>query len=196
MADAKSSGAGEGSSSGGAVISIPQVEFVDDVDNFMALKDNENNAQAVLKRLEEVYSRLKLIEQTNVRTKARLRDQLSEFDKSLKMIKHLRKRREENKDTITQFRLADHAFITAKVPPVDNIGLWLGANVMLEYGLDEGEALLKEKQQKAENSLKATNDLIDDVRENVTTLEVNMARIYNWDVKRRQAEKEKALASK
>jgi len=78
MADSKSSSEGlplgDGwrmDGSGSAVISIPQVEFVDDVDCFMALKENDNNAQAVLKRLEEVYSRLKIIEQTNVRTKAR-----------------------------------------------------------------------------------------------------------------------------
>ena len=27
------------------------------------------------------------------------------------------------------------------------------------------------------------------IRDQMTTLEVNMARVYNWDVKRRQAEK-------
>lgn len=63
---------------------------------------------------------------------------------------------------------------------------------MLEYSLEEGEALLKAKNQKAEKSLEMTNVLIDSLRESITTLEVNMARIFNWDVKRRQLEKEKA----
>jgi hypothetical protein len=63
---------------------------------------------------------------------------------------------------------------------------------MLEYEVEEGESLLTEKKQKAEESLKITNALIDGIREQITTVEVNMARIYNWDVKRRQAEKQKA----
>ena len=60
---------------------------------------------------------------------------------------------------------------------------------MLEYSYEEGERLLKEKEDKAKKSLETTNELIDVTRENITTLEVNMARIFNWDVKRRQAEK-------
>ena len=65
------------------------------------------------------------------------------------------------------------------------------ANVMLEYDLEEGDELLRKKKTKAEQNLKQTNFLIDNIRENVTTIEVNMARVYNWDVRRRQAEKEK-----
>jgi len=87
--------------------------------------------------------------------------------------------------------LADHVYIKAKIPPVDKIGLWLGANVMLEYDLNEGEELLVSKKAKAENNLKATQEIIDTVREQITVTEVNMARIYNWDVKRRQSEMEK-----
>lgn len=67
---------------------------------------------------------------------------------------------------------------------------------MLEYDIDEGEALLLEKKGKASESLSMTNTLIDTIREQLTTIEVNMARIYNWDVKRRQLEKEQMLAKK
>lgn len=70
---------------------------------------------------------------------------------------------------------------------------FIQANVMLEYDLPEGEALLVSKKGKAETNLKATQDIIDNVREQITVTEVNMARIYNWDVKRRQAEKEKGV---
>ena len=37
--------------------------------------------------------------------------------------------------TLQQFSL--------KVPPTDKVCLWLGANVMLEYTLDDAEVLLK-----------------------------------------------------
>jgi hypothetical protein len=88
-------------------------------------------------------------------------------------------------------------YLVPKVPLIHfYLDALIQANVMLEYELDEGESLLKEKQAKSLSNLEATNKMIDDVRENITTMEVNMARIFNWDVKRRQAEKEKALAKK
>jgi len=169
---------------------IPNVEFVEDVDAFMSRTEN-GEAQFVLKRMEENYSRIKIIEANNVGTKRRLKNQIQELDKSLDMLQVLKKRKSEEKDIHNHFRLADHVYIKARIPPVDKIGLWLGANVMLEYDMEDGEQLLVSKKAKAETNLKATQEIIDCVREQITVTEVNMARIYNWDVKRRQAEKEK-----
>jgi len=174
------------------VMSLPSVEFLSDVEAFMAESENDNNAQLVLRKLEDSYSKLKLSESNNVNTKRRLQTQITEFQNSLKMLSELKRRREEASEMTTQFRLADHVFATARVPPANTVGLWLGASVMLEYTLEEGETLLSSKLEKAEKSLETTNLLIDALRENITTLEVNMARIFNWDVKRRQAEKEAA----
>jgi hypothetical protein len=61
---------GEGGIVSTGVLSVPQVDFVDDVDSFMA--ENENNAQSTLKKLEETYSKLKMIESNNLRTKSML----------------------------------------------------------------------------------------------------------------------------
>jgi len=170
---------------------IAAVEFVEDVDAFMNRSENAAEAQIVLKRMEESYSRMKIIEANNVGTKRRLKNQIQELDKSLEMLQVLKKRKSEEKEIHNHFRLADHVYIKARIPPADKIGLWLGANVMLEYDLDDGEQLLVSKKAKAETNLKATQEIIDNVREQITVTEVNMARIYNWDVKRRQAEKEK-----
>jgi len=173
------------------ITSIPVVEFVDDVDAFMQLPENAANSQNVLKKMEEIYSKIKVLESNNVNNKIRLKNQIQELEKSIAMIGELKNRKAANEDMSTHFRLADHVFLKAKVKPAEKVGLWLGANVMLEYDLEEGDELLRSKKTKAEQTLKTTNTLIDSIRENVTTIEVNMARVYNWDVKRRQAEKEK-----
>ena len=54
-----------------AITSIPLVEFVDDVDAFMALPENTGNSQLALKRMEETYSKIKMMESNNVMTKQR-----------------------------------------------------------------------------------------------------------------------------
>ena len=60
---------------------------------------------------------------------------------------------------------------------------------MLEYTLDDAEALLTKNFTAAEKSLKTVDADLNFLKDQTTTIEVNMARVYNWDVKRRQAEK-------
>ena len=67
--------------------------------------------------------------------------------------------------------------------------LWLGANVMLEYPLDEAEKLLKKNLESAESSVQQIAFDLDFLRDQMTITEVTMARLYNWDVKKRQTNK-------
>lgn len=43
---------------------------------------------------------------------------------------------------VLDYQLADNIFAKARVKPVNTVNLWLGANVMLEYELQEAIALL------------------------------------------------------
>lgn len=60
------------------------------------------------------------------------------------------------------------------------------ANVMLSYPLDEAIALLSKRLAGSRESLQATGEDLDFLRDQITTMEVNTARIHNWDVKRRR----------
>lgn len=40
------------------------------------------------------------------------------------------------------FELTEEVFVKAKVEPVEAVNLWLGANVMLEYSLEDATHLL------------------------------------------------------
>jgi hypothetical protein len=57
---------------------------------------------------------------------------------------------------------------------------------MLEYPLDEARDLLTEKLAKAKQTLKEVDEDLQFLREQITTMEVNTARVYNWDVKKRR----------
>lgn len=43
---------------------------------------------------------------------------------------------------MVDFAISDQAFAKAKVPVTDHVNLWLGANVMLEYTLEDAKSLL------------------------------------------------------
>ncbi|KXJ74888.1 hypothetical protein RP20_CCG012494 [Aedes albopictus] len=96
---------------------------------------------------------------------------------------------EENVEKETRFLLSEQVFVKTRVPPTKTVCLWLGANVMLEYPLDEAEELLKQNKHSAEVNLKCLEHDQDFLRDQITTTEVNMARVHNYDVKKRQAKK-------
>ena len=62
---------------------------------------------------------------------------------------------------------------------------------MLSYKIPEAIDLLRGKMQSATNSLETTIEDLEFLREQITIMEVNIARVSNWDVKRRR---EKRLA--
>ncbi|KAL1412702.1 hypothetical protein Q8F55_000449 [Vanrija albida] len=86
----------------------------------------------------------------------------------------------------TLFELNDTLFAQAEVNETGEVGLWLGANTMLMYPLAEASELLAGKLGSAKKSLADAVEDLEWIREQVTVMEVNFARVHNWDVKRRR----------
>lgn len=124
--------------------------------------------------------------------KARLKAQIPDIKTSLDIVKHLQSRKGTTDPMETRFLLSDQVYAKARIPPTENVNLWLGANVMLEYGIEDAKVLLEKNLEAANKSLSQVEDDLSFIRDQTTTLEVNMARVYNWDVKRRQASQAKS----
>ena len=107
-------------------------------------------------------------------------------------------------------------YAEAELEDTDVVYLWLGvlppyhrpsilttslteispqANVMLSYKIPEAIELLGTKLKNAEASLQGLHDDLEFLREQITVMEVNTARLYNWDVVRRRERKVKEAAS-
>ena len=90
------------------------------------------------------------------------------------------KHESETKEISTNFLLSDNIWAKAKIPnTTGKVGLWLGANVMVEYTYDEAIKLLGKNLHNAEAKIQETSDDIDFLKDQITTTEVNLARIYN-----------------
>lgn len=96
-----------------------------------------------------------------------------------------------------QYGLADSLYADAKLKSVDKVGIWLGANIMLEYSIEEAVEVLRSKLKQARDSLIIVGEDLLFLKEQITVMEVNIARVYNWDVKRRKllAQSEEQLKS-
>merc|ERR1711976_663289 len=69
--------------------------------------------------------------------------------------------------------------ISSSLALIDKVCLWLGANVMLEYSLDDAEDLLKKNKVSAEKNILQINFDLGYLRDQMTITEVTMARLYD-----------------
>ncbi|EIW56753.1 Prefoldin subunit 3 [Trametes versicolor FP-101664 SS1] len=148
-----------------------------------------------------------------------LEEKIPDIKKTLAMVEFLQERREgksasdsdrddlddedleddssSTKPLVTTYELNDTLYAEAELEDTDTVFLWLGtdnihqANVMLSYKLPAAVALLRSKLDSAQSSLATVIEDLEFLREQITVMEVNTARVYNWDVKRRRELREK-----
>lgn len=107
----------------------------------------------------------------------RLQSKQEDLTKSVNSIEGLR----ADPSATFHFELNDTLNTRARLPSpeLETVHLWLGANVMLSYPVDEGLNLLKEKKLEAEQMIKKCEEDLLFLRDQITTMEVNTARVYN-----------------
>lgn len=108
----------------------------------------------------------------------RLKSKQEDLTKSIKSIGGLR----SDPSATFHFELNDTLNTRARLStpaPLETVHLWLGANVMLSYPMEEGLNLLKDKKEEAEVMIKKCEEDLLFLRDQITTMEVNTARVYN-----------------
>lgn len=127
----------------------------------MARPENSGNVDKVLKKLDDQHAKYKFMEYNLLSKRKRLRSQIPDLKRSLSMIEKLETEKEEFE---TQFLLSDQVYAKAVIPPTNTVCLWLGANVMLEYGLDDAKELLQQNITAANRNLGYVEHDIDFLR--------------------------------
>lgn len=165
---------------------IPYAPFVDKVEDYVA---SRAEVEATLKNFQEMISKYQFMEVNTQRRAVGLKDKIPDIQKTLDTVRFLKTRKPGSEPIETIFELNDTLFAKALVPPTEEVYLWLGANVMLAYPIPEAEQLLDVKLATAKLSLTSCEEDMDFLREQITTLEVATARVYNWDVAQRRKER-------
>ena len=134
--------------------------------------------------MNELYQKYKYMEQSIMRSRQSLKVKLPDIKKTLEMVAMLKSKYDgDEKELKTNFLLSDNIWTKATVPNTSGkVGLWLGANVMVEYTYEEALKLLGKNLANAEQKLKETEQDMDFLKDQITTTEVNLARIYNQGV--------------
>ncbi|KAJ4291069.1 peptide chain release factor 1 [Kalmusia sp. IMI 367209] len=166
---------------------IPVAPFVDRVEDYVTDRSEVENT---INSFKEMISKYQFMEVNTQRRATGLKDKIPDIRKTLETVRFLKARKADANPIETTFELNDTLYAKAEVPHTDEVYLWLGANVMLAYPIPEAEALLKSKLDTAKKSLETCEEDMEFLREQITTLEVAFARVYNWDVAQRRKERE------
>lgn len=183
---------------------IPEAKFIENIDDFINPKTcTEADVTNFLNELQMRMEQYKYMEESKKTALSNLETKIPDIQNTLTMCKFLKTKSEKsqdvdelgeedgeemNKDIQIDYQLNDTIYATAEIP-IENckkVSLWLGANVMLEYPIDEAIEMLTERLEKTKQSKETTLEDLDFLRANITTMEVNTARVYNWDVQRRK----------
>ncbi|SCZ94203.1 BZ3500_MvSof-1268-A1-R1_Chr12-2g03751 [Microbotryum saponariae] len=187
---------------------IPKAHFIEDVDAFIIGTDPDQSLQQLQQTLALLTqggrgddtiacSKYRFMENNKRQRRQGLEEKVPELQRTLAMIETLQRKKDAEQSFDTTFELSDTLYATGCVEHVDEVYVWLGvsqvqsvrargANTMLSYPLSAALSLLSEKLITAQASLRNVREDLDSLREQITITEVNVARVYNWDVKRRR----------
>ena len=78
------------------------------------------------------------------------------------------------------FLVSEGIFVKGKAAPgLQSVNLWLGANTIVELSFDEALELLKSNHSNAHSSLAQITEELSYIKDQKTTTEVNVSRVYN-----------------
>ncbi|KAG8702968.1 hypothetical protein FRC09_004434 [Ceratobasidium sp. 395] len=179
---------------------IPQAPFVSDIEQHTGGPEAE--IETTLRQFQEAIAKYRYMELNLKQRKTALEEKIPDIKKSLGVVEFMIARKsplkkdededdldqdeedESNKKFSTTFELNETLYAQAELEDTDTVYLWLGAQELLTAKLSGAQ----------QNYTNVTEDL-EFLREQITVMEVNTARVYNWDVRRRRLKREAEAAS-
>eukprot|EP00744_Colponema_vietnamica_P016024 GILI01022461.1.p1 GENE.GILI01022461.1~~GILI01022461.1.p1 ORF type:complete len:191 (-),score=58.38 GILI01022461.1:129-701(-) len=164
---------------------IPRVIFIDNVAE--VIKARGITPETMLRQMQEQLSKYRLMDTKLTQSKSMLNAKIPEILKTMDTVKFLKQKLNDEAEAIeTSFGLTDSVFCTAKCKAQKTVHLWLGANVMCEYSHEEAIEMLDTNLVAAKANLANTLEDLAWLKDQQTILEVNVARVYNFDVESRR----------
>ena len=173
---------------------IPKSIFLDNVEAWV----DKYGDDELFAEMNELYQKYKFMETQMLRARQNFKVKLPDIKRTLEMVAMLKQRSmNDDKQLETNFLLSDNIWAKATIPnDTGKVGLWLGANVMVEYSYDDALKLLAKNLAQAQAKLAETEDDVNFLKDQITTTEVNMARVYNQGVHNKQKKEGTVWTSK
>ena len=170
---------------------VPTMNFIDNVEDWI----DKFTSEKLISYINQYLNKYKFMEAQIVKNNEGLNVKIPDIEKCLETIEYLEKKDKEKPVNI-DYMVSNNLWAKAEVNVPDSVFLWLGANVMCEYKMDEAKTLLNQNLLNAQNQIKKNNSDLEFIKDQMTVCEVNIARVYNETVRRNQIAKLKKAGDK
>ncbi len=115
---------------------------------------------------------------------------IPDIEKAIEAVEYLEKKKHDSEESMSvDFMVSNNLWAKATVPASETVCLWLGADIMCEYTLEEAKALLTKNLENATTTMKNNEVDLDFIKDQMTVCEVNIARVYNDSIKKKEKNK-------
>ncbi|XBW38427.1 hypothetical protein QEN19_004015 [Hanseniaspora menglaensis] len=165
---------------------IPKAPFVDLHD-----KQITNNVQLAITNLQQTLQKYEYMLQSKDQQLKSITSVVKDISTNLKVIKLLLLEKDdediedEEEDDEIQYELEDGLYTFATIPKQNDkntVSLWLGAGILMEFTYEEALQVLQEKHDTYNVKISEIMEDLEWLREQKTTMEVNIAKVYNYNV--------------
>jgi prefoldin subunit 5 len=170
---------------------VPTMNFIDNVEDWI----DKFTSEKLISYINQYLNKYKFMEAQIVKNNEGLNVKIPDIEKCLETIEFLEKKDKE-KPVNVDYMVSNNLWAKAEVNVPESVFLWLGANVMCEYKMDEAKNLLNQNLLNAKNQIKKNNTDLEFIKDQMTVCEVNIARVYNETVRRNQIAKLKKASEK
>ena len=170
---------------------VPTMNFIDNVEDWI----DKFTSEKLISYINQYLNKYKFMEAQIVKNNEGLNVKIPDIEKCLETIEFLEKKDKE-KPVNVDYMVSNNLWAKAEVNVPESVFLWLGANVMCEYKMDEAKNLLNQNLLNAKNQIKKNNTDLEFIKDQMTVCEVNIARVYNETVRRNQIAKLKKAGEK
>lgn len=162
---------------------MPAVIFIENVEDFSEKYGHDQ----LVEELNVYYSKFKYMEAQIVKHSEGVKSKIPDIEKAIEAVEYLEKKNscDDTDNMKVDFMVSNNLWAKAEVPKTSTVCLWLGADIMCEYTLDEARGLLRKNLENANTTLKNNEVDLDFIKDQITVCEVNIARVYNDSLKKK-----------
>ncbi|QOY41529.1 Prefoldin subunit 3 [Cryptosporidium parvum] len=165
---------------------VPKALFISSIEEFVG----DRPVYGILENIQLLNRKYKIMESSIKTQQEYLIAKIPDIELAIESVFQRKKLLENNLNkNELYFPVSDNLFAKCSSPPSNTIYLWLGANTILEYPLEEAIEVLKSNLSTAKNTIKLYQESLDFIREQITIMDVNTARVHNYGVMQRKQNK-------
>ncbi|XP_953848.1 prefoldin subunit 3, putative [Theileria annulata] len=169
---------------------VPEAKYIDNIEKFVG----DRNSAELTQVAKELLAKYRFMEKNSMSKIGLIKDKLPELKDAINTLEKLKKKKEsgDKSDIITYFKISDTLYSEARIPYTESAFLWLGANTMVEYPIDDAIKLLTDQHDGIELLIDSINLELDWIKRQITCTEITVARLHNYTVMKNAANQPKS----